>query len=433
MHLQWFHTRMQFTRWFCLLLFRPGRALYSCLFLTFLAFNIALFAFCCEDTEAAKNQSPSVCVFKLWMSYPKFSRTVPWMQKQSCNCLVAGGAFDPIEGDSEFFLLCSRIVCVLRCRLLRTFVSSKFEKRAISQGFAEMKTSNVDICFLCRDCEAAMLNISRRLFKLSLHFQYAHITAITNDSEDDSLSRLQLLRRVFGGPGQRRVSFEFESIFLNMSRPASFSMHYPPREVYDSALFAKARSTRYDRMSLIRNRCLQNVMKTERRNYMIMMDADNQLNERSFNLSGIAHSFGIRHTFAWRWDIVCANSITGSPKRQISLHTNVSESAESSAPAMAFYDSLAFRDKTYKKNSWRIHQNRLHRQFDIPIEVDSCFGGLSIYKLSNSPTWKSCSFASFTDNDCEHISFSTCLRGNGLRILMNPRMILNYISVKHIL
>jgi hypothetical protein len=211
-----------------------------------------------------------------------------------------------------------------------------------------MRASNVEICLLCRDSERAALNISRRLFLLSSFFNSAHTTVIVNDSEDDSLAAMKIMRRLFGGAGQRDVAIDVEGFSLQLRRPPAFSFRYPPQRIYDSASFAKQRASRYDRMSILRNRCLQRVLKSRNHGYMIMMDADIDLNRDFLAVDGIAHSFGIRLLGnEWKWNIVCANSVSSATSGGILLHQNLSETSHNAAKQWSFWDSLAYRDSSY--------------------------------------------------------------------------------------
>jgi hypothetical protein len=197
-------------------------------------------------------------------------------------------------------------VCDEVCLGSGRFSSAVPEAMAISKGLREMRTSNVEICLLCRDSEQATLSITRRLFHLFSFFNSAHVTVIINDSEDDSLAAVKTMMRLFGGPGQRYVAIDVEGFSLQMRRPPVYSFRYPPKRMYDSASFARQRATRYDRMSILGNRCLQRVLRSSYQRFMIMMDADIDMSRDFLDVDGIAHSFGMRLLRnVWKWNIVC--------------------------------------------------------------------------------------------------------------------------------
>jgi len=102
-----------------------------------------------------------------------------------------------------------------------------------------------------------------------------------------------------------------------------------------------------------------------------------------------------------------------------------------------FRDSMAFRSEAFTLDSYREHEYVAHLPHDLPIDVESCFGGFAMYDLTTprrppegKPSrghWRDCFFAAHDDNDCEHVSFHNCLTKHlGWRMIMNPRMWLLY-------
>ncbi len=65
-----------------------------------------------------------------------------------------------------------------------------------------------------------------------------------------------------------------------------------------------------------------------------------------------------------------------------------------------------------------------------PLEVDSCFGGMAIYKYSvmGNCTYSHRSSSPPYISDCEHVYYHECLRNRtkDIRILSNPSMKLWY-------
>jgi hypothetical protein len=117
---------------------------------------------------------------------------------------------------------------------------------------------------------------------------------------------------------------------------------------------------------------------------MIMMDADMDLNRDLLAVDGVAHSFGMRLLGnEWTWNIVCANSISAVPSPGMLLHRNLSETQHSAAEKLSFWDSLAYRDRSFAHYSWRKHPSRVHSPYDEPLNVESCFSGLSMYDVSS--------------------------------------------------
>eukprot|EP01134_Creolimax_fragrantissima_P001805 CFRG1805T1 len=88
-----------------------------------------------------------------------------------------------------------------------------------------------------------------------------------------------------------------------------------------------------------------------------------------------------------------------------------------------FYDSLAFRDATFRKDNFRTHQYITHLETDWPYYVDHCFGGLAIYRHD---AIRGCQYDTQT-MECEHFSLHQCMKGNGYgKILFNPAMTVHY-------
>jgi hypothetical protein len=159
---------------------------------------------------------------------------VPYSSGHSeCEC--------PLEyGTRTFVLQETYIVCEVVCLGSGKFSSAVPERLAIYRGLQEMRASDVEICLLCRDSERAAPNISRRLMRLSSFFNSAHVTVITNDSEDDSLAAMKMMKRLFGGPGQRNIAINVEGFSLRMTRPPAFSFRYPPKEKVRLIIFCEA-------------------------------------------------------------------------------------------------------------------------------------------------------------------------------------------------
>eukprot|EP01134_Creolimax_fragrantissima_P006221 CFRG6221T1 len=88
-----------------------------------------------------------------------------------------------------------------------------------------------------------------------------------------------------------------------------------------------------------------------------------------------------------------------------------------------FYDSLAFRDATFNKSKFRLHEEFVHLATDEPFFVESCFGGIAIYKMDSM---FHCQYNVDAD-DCEHYSLHECMSRNGHnRFLFNPAMTVDY-------
>ncbi|KNC77875.1 hypothetical protein SARC_09675 [Sphaeroforma arctica JP610] len=88
------------------------------------------------------------------------------------------------------------------------------------------------------------------------------------------------------------------------------------------------------------------------------------------------------------------------------------------------YDSLAFRDSVFQNSNFRAHQYVTHLVTDWPYYVDSCFGGLAVYRFASM---KGCQYDTET-RECEHSSMHQCMaeKGRG-KVLFNPAMVVKYV------
>jgi hypothetical protein len=138
----------------------------------------------------------------------------------------------------------------------------------------------------------------------------------------------------------------------------------------------------------------------QRINYLIIVDTDLQ---GGWSYHGVLNSLGHKD-----WDIIGSNS----------LYYYTSEDKV----VRLFYDSWAFRalgnpeeieDKT-------VNVFKFHRGEDL-IQVNSCFGGLGIYKphilYLN---------VDYTEDDCDHPTLHNALCEKGCKIFLNPSQITLY-------
>ena len=105
-----------------------------------------------------------------------------------------------------------------------------------------------------------------------------------------------------------------------------------------------------------------------------------------------------------------------------------------------YYDLWALRKKyDMEFDCWKevIYNNRILPYFhvtntniiypqEILLEVDSAFGGIGIYKLSDIPN--SCNYVGKYDDEtekCEHVEFNECIKQNGGNIYINGSFLTN--------
>jgi hypothetical protein len=224
-----------------------------------------------------------------------------------------------------------------------------------------MLRSNVGVCVLCRDAIDLLPNLTRKMRILASKFKSSRLTVIENDSKDDTVEEFRNWARYERAYGTVRLSIEVQHHNLLLERPPIVDAGYDDRE------HASHRSARYHRLSLLRNRCLFQVMKRPETDFFMVLDIDKDVDEETGEVDGIAHSFGLDATKTYRnWDVVCANSVLAQPPGVMaSLYRNVTEHVPSMVKRWVIRDSLAFRDKHFNLETFRFYEKRKHTPYVV--------------------------------------------------------------------
>lgn len=314
-------------------------------------------------------------------------------------------------------------VCEIACTSHNRLAFAHSEAEIIQNGYEHMSESHVEVCVLCRDSENLLPNLKPRMRTLASKFKSMHVHVIENDSKDDTVEEFRKWGRFEKENGTSGLLVDIEHHNLMLERPPIINAGY------DDPENARARATRYHRLSLLRNRCLSQLLRRKNVDYFLALDVDEDVNENSKDADGIAHSFGLRSIRDYKWDAVCANSVLKQPEGvHASLYRNFTEPVPEPALRWVYRDSLAFRDINFNLDTFRFHERRIHTPYDEPYFVQSCFGGLAIYDVGKhrNKDWHGCSYEAYLDDDCEHVSFHNCLNRLGYRMLFNPRMLVKY-------
>jgi hypothetical protein len=131
-----------------------------------------------------------------------------------------------------------------------------------------MLRSNVGVCVLCRDAIDLLPNLTRKMRILASKFKSSRLTVIENDSKDDTVEEFRNWARYERAYGTVRLSIEVQHHNLLLERPPIVDAGYDDRE------HASHRSARYHRLSLLRNRCLFQVMKRPETDFFMVLDID---------------------------------------------------------------------------------------------------------------------------------------------------------------
>jgi hypothetical protein len=260
----------------------------------------------------------------------------------------------------DFVVQANFDVCSIACTSSRRLASKITEVDAFSAGYVTMLRSNVGVCVLCQDAIDLLPNLTRKM-RIASKFKSTRLTVIENDSKDDTVEEFRNWARYERVYGTVRISIEVQHHNLLLERPPIVDAGYDDRE------HASHRSARYHRLSLLRNRCLVQIMKRPETDFLMVLDIDKDVDEETGEVDGIAHSFGLDATKTNRsWDVVCANSVLAQPPGvTASLYRNVTEPVPWMAKRWVFRDSLAFRDKHFNLETFRLHEKRIHTPYVV--------------------------------------------------------------------
>lgn len=244
-------------------------------------------------------------------------------------------------------------------------------------GHQRAATSNVLICGIVRNAEKTLPYNIARIKRLGSYFSNYHVYIFENDSTDNT-------KDILNNINNSNFTIQTE----NLGAPEFDDPYGIDRRTW---------------MARARNQYLEFARKYSqhnRINYLIIYDLDII---GGFSYEGVMNSLGYSN-----WDGVGSNSIIyqTTPSGVIRLH----------------YDAWAYRelgnpsklpDKKVNLLKWNRGEN--------PVIVNSCFGGLMIYKPHM--LW---SGFDYTSDDCDHPSLNNELTNLKYRILLNPSQIVLY-------
>lgn len=259
-----------------------------------------------------------------------------------------------------------------------------------------MKINEIDVTVLCcvKNCSSDIEESVFRIKEFQKIFKSVKILVAENDSVDNSL---ELLKKYLSGI---------------------------ENEVYNFNGLDKKIKPRTHRLGSLRN-FLYTQVKTD---YFIMLDFDSVL--KDFNNEGLKSCFEYD---ASKWDMLGANCND------------------------RYYDVWTLRTKNLNYDCWDLINHKRQQgfidQINIPIfigknqikikkqeeliPVDSCFGGLAIYKTeafkdcfySGKPNGCECKHLNVTgsciNEICEHVTFNKMGKRKGAKIFINSNLIVN--------
>lgn len=224
--------------------------------------------------------------------------------------------------------------------------------------------SNLVICGLIRDAEKHISFLVRRIEKLGSMFKSYKVVLYENDSIDQTKNLLK--------------------VWSSLNKNVEIISEVLKRERNEQDHSLKRRQD----MAYYRNKYLTRVNELES-DYVIILDTD----IHGFSYNGILNSLG------WNLDVCGSNGV-------------VYKSEENGKVRRIYYDSWAYLDKENKSEQ---EKNLMTFQNgEDPIEVDSCFGGLAIYKSKVLKDVK------YEDWSCDHVTLHKQIKDNGYKIWLNP-------------
>lgn len=246
----------------------------------------------------------------------------------------------------------------------------------ILYGFETMKQSSITIGILARDLEEILPFSLARLHSLGSLFGSYKLIAYENDSVDRTK---EILR---------------DSVDVLISEQKNWIINEQDKS-----------SGRRERMSYYRNSL---------RNEMIKLDSDYYMVYDADILGGFSYE-GIANSISYKWDVCGSNSF-------------IYDEHQGDIRRL-YYDSWAYRHfgQRTEENIEEINKITMHRGEPI-IRVNSCFGGLALYR----PLFFKNQVYKYTAEDCDHVTLHLKMVDDGAMIVVNPSQIVVYNETRYL-
>ena len=244
------------------------------------------------------------------------------------------------------------------------------------------KKHSVQVCGCARDVEKHLPGVLANFAAIGGLFLDASYVVVTNDNSDGTLSAL-----------------------------TEWSNSGPDRKVVNLDGMANRLKSRTERLPECRNACLDELWKN-RKDFLVVLDMDGICQE-PIPMANILTSF--KHD---GWAAMTANT-------------------------SKYYDIWALRSPWCPYDCWRmVHQRPssmsgeeavnayIHAHKKVipretpPIEVESAFNGLGIYKASAIEGCRYSMKSTFHGADVEHVAFNQGIRRRGGKVFINPAMLI---------
>ena len=241
---------------------------------------------------------------------------------------------------------------------------------------------SVQVCGCARNVEKHLPGVLANFASIGGLFKDASYVVVTNDNEDGTLGALKAWSS--GGDSRRVVNLDG---------------------------MASRLKSRTERLPECRNACLDELWK-ERKDFLIVLDMDGICQE-PIPTESILSSF--KHD---GWAAMTANTTK-------------------------YYDIWALRSEWCPYDCWKMvhgrpssmsgeeaidkfihtHKKAIPRHLP-PIEVESAFNGLGIYRTSAIDGCRYSMRSTFHGGDVEHVAFNQAIRKRGGKVFINPAMLI---------
>lgn len=238
---------------------------------------------------------------------------------------------------------------------------SYYDEVACGYDFIQDKT--VLVCGVCKNIGSNVRPILAKIRRLGEMFKSYEVFVYENDSTDKTVANLAYYSKLLDLP----ITIQTEKLNLE------------PHE-QDKSLY------RRQIMAGVRNKYLD-FLKGRVYDYVIVLDWDIQ----GFSYQGVAHSFSCE------FDVMGSNGI-------------IYQTNKEGRRYRCFYDTWAYRGEG-AENLNLLEFNR----GEPVVEVDSCFGGLAIYKRELLDGVR------YTEEDCDHVTLH-----KNMNVKLNPSQIVIY-------
>lgn len=285
----------------------------------------------------------------------------------------------------------------------------------IRHGLDVMKSSNVTFMGVARNAADKLPSILYQLDTLSQHFSSSRAIIAYGDSSDDTAHILNVWAA--NSPTNRTILHIQSAAGGDKEQSGTFKGALLPRE----GRIAKARNAILDYLHLLTPST-----------YLLTLDLDIV----GWDNSGIVDSFG-RDS----WDVMCAHGILlhGIYRDTYAFRTEGVNTNHHWAGKDHLAYNISLPQYSANRKKLKLSQQKAREIMDNtfstslePVQVESCFGGLAIYRSS---AVGGCRYGYRYEEppymlDCEHVLFNRCIRegmgGRGGRVLSNFNMKLWY-------